>query len=41
MSQYNDTDSWGIDFETFKLIQAKHGQLTNIAEWNKIVIKKK
>ena len=28
MSKYNDTDSWGIDFETFEFIQAKYGQFT-------------
>ena len=28
MSKYNDTDSWGIDFETFEFIHAKYGQFT-------------
>lgn len=28
MSIYNDTDSWGIDFETFKFIQNKYDNFT-------------
>ena len=28
MSKYYDTDSWGIDFETFEFIYFKYGQFT-------------